>query len=128
MGPERLNLISKVIVNAAYQIHTDWGPSLMESVYSITLAGEIADRGYTVDREKAVPITYRGRTFPEAYRADLIVEQSLIIEVKSVVALAPIHHKQLLTYLRLSGCKLGLLINFGGSSLKENIKRIVNGL
>ena len=122
-----LNAVSGRIVDAAYLIHTELGPGLLESVYSVVLADALRAAGLVVEREVPVPIRFRGKVFEEGFRADLIVEGRVIVELKSVEQLARVHAKQLMTYLRLSGMPLGLLINFGGERLKGNIERIANG-
>ena len=122
------NEIAKVIVDAAIKVHTDLGPSLLETVYQVVLAHELRKRGLAVEREVPVPIVYDGLKYDEGFRADLIVEGLVVAELKSLEALLPVHGKQVLTQLRLGGWKLGLLINFGQVQLKQNIKRIVNGL
>ena len=122
------NEIAKQVVNAAYLIHRGLGPGLLETVYEAVLAKKLADLGLHVERQVTVPICFEGMVFNEGFRADLIVERKLIIELKSVEHLAPVHAKQLLTYLRLSHCRLGLLINFGEALLKDGIKRVANGL
>ena len=122
------NEIAKVIVDAAIKVHTDLGPGLLETVYQAVLAHELRKRGLAVEREVPVPIVYDGLKYDEGFRADLIVEGLVVAELKSLEALLPVHGKQVLTQLRLGGWKLGLLINFGQVQLKQNIKRIVNGL
>ena len=122
------NELSKVILEAAFHVHTRLGPGLLETVYEVILAYELRKRGLAVERQRAIPIRYDDVLFEEGFRADLIVEDCVIVELKSVEALAPVHPKQVLTQLRLSARKLGLLINFGEARLKHVIKRIVNGL
>lgn len=122
------NDIATIIVDAAYKVHTTLGPGLLESVYETVLAFEIEKRGLRVVRQKPISIIYEGISLGEAFRADLIVEEKVIVELKSVEMLAPVHSKQLLTYLRLTDKRLGLLINFGASLIKHGIHRIVNGL
>ena len=122
------NEVATQIVDAAYQIHTTLGPGLLESAYSALLFHELHKRGLRVEREVAVPITYDGVEVEEAFRADLIIEDLVIVEVKSVEEISPVHKKQLLTYLRLANKRLGLLINFGSEVIKSGIQRIVNGL
>ncbi len=122
------NEIAKLVVDSAFQIHVELGPGLLESVYDIVLAHELRARGLEVEREVPVPIQFRGLWFDEGFRADLIVNRKLIVEVKSVEAVNPVHKKQLLTYLRLTNTKLGLLINFGENYIKNGISRVVNGL
>jgi iron complex transport system substrate-binding protein len=121
-----LNLISGEIVDAAFRIHTELGPGLLESVYEVLLAHSLAKRGLLTERQVRVPITFDGVKFEEGFRADLIVESSIIVEIKSVEQLAPVHGKQLLIYLKLMNLQLGLLINFNSPLIKDGIKRIVN--
>jgi len=115
-------------VDAAYQVHSRLGPGLLESVCEVILAHEIRKRGLSVKRQVSVPIRYDGLTFDEGFRADMMVEDSVIVELKSVETITAVHKKQLLTYLRLADKRLGLLINFGSPLIKEGIYRIVNGL
>lgn len=122
------NQIATIIVDACYKIHTVLGPGLLESVYEVALAHELEQRGLTVDRQRMIPIVYEGVTLNEGFRADIIVEDKIIIELKSVETVAPVHKKQLLTYLRLSGKQLGFLVNFGAYLIKDGITRVVNGL
>ena len=123
----RENEIAKQILDAAFVIHTKLGPGLLESVYEVVLAYELKKRGLTAERQKPMPIVYDDVRFDEAFRSDLVVNGKVIAELKSLETLLPIHAKQLLTQLRLSGLKLGLLINFGEAHLKNGIKRVVNG-
>lgn len=118
------NEIAKKILDAAFVVHTKLGPGLLESVYEIV---ELRKTAVLVERQKPMPITYDGILFEEGYRADLLVESKVIVELKSVAALSAVHAKQVLTQLRLSALKLGLLINFGEARLKNGIKRIING-
>jgi len=122
------NEIAKIVVDASYHIHTPLGPGLLESVYTRILEYELTRRGLKVRREVPVPFRYDDLEFDEGFRADLIVEGIVILELKSVEKTAPVHKKQLLTYLKLTGMKLGLLINFGESLIKDGIFRLVNGL
>jgi len=122
------NEIAQIVVDAAFQIHKETGPGLLESVYEIILADELERRGLSVRRQVPISIVFKGRAFDEGFRADLLVGDKVIIELKSVKQLEDVHKKQLLTYLKLSGKKLGLLVNFGESLLKNGIKRVVNGL
>jgi GxxExxY protein len=121
------NEIARQILDAAFAVHTNLGPGLLESVYEVVLAYELQKRGLTAERQKPMPILYDNIRFDEAFRSDLVVNGKVIAELKSVEALAPVHAKQLLTQLRLSGLKLRLLINFGEAHLKNGIKRIING-
>ena len=122
------NEISKIIVNAAFDLHTELGPGLLETVYEVLLAHRLREAGLQVERQMPIPIQYHGVTFDEGFRADLVVEGIVIVELKSIETLLRVHGKQLLTQLRLSGRRLGLLINFGAEHLKDGIKRVVNGL
>jgi GxxExxY protein len=122
------NQLSKIILDAAFKVHTHTGPGLLESVYEVTLAYELRKQGLRVERQIPIPIHYDELTFDEGFRADLLVEGKVIVELKSVEKLAPVHGKQVLTQLRLSDRKLGLLINFGELHLKHGIERVVNGL
>jgi GxxExxY protein len=121
------NEIAKQLLDAAFVVHTKLGPGLLESVYEVVLAYELKKRGLTAERQKPMPILYDNIRFDEAFRSDLVVNGKVIAELKSVEALLPVHAKQLLTQLRLSGLKLGLLINFGEAHLKNGIKRVING-
>ena len=122
------NKIAKEIVDAAFKVHTTLGPGLFETVYEVILMHELRKRELVVDRQVAVPIVYDGIKFEEGFRADLIVEEKVIIELKSVEKVTPVNKKQLLTYLRLTDRRLGLLINFGEELIKDGISRVVNGL
>ncbi len=122
------NEIADRIMDAAFLIHRELGPGLLESVYEIVFASYLTSSGLEVGRQVPVPIRFRGLTFEEGFRADLIVENKVIIELKSVERLQAVHAKQLLTYLRLMDYRLGLLINFGENLMKDGFKRIVNGL
>lgn len=122
------NEIAHEVVNAVYRVHTRLGPGLLESVYETVLAYELRTRGVSVERQLPIAIRYDEIVFDEGFRADLMVERQVIVELKSVEQLAPVHKKQLLTYLRLADKRLGLLINFGAPLIKDGIVRIVNGL
>jgi GxxExxY protein len=122
------NEIGTLVVDVAVNLHRDTGPGLMEAVYEIIMATELARRGLHVERQVRVPIVYRDFVFPKAFRADLVVEQKVIIEVKSVQAVLPQHLKQVQTYLKLTGLKLGYLLNFGSPLMRDGITRCVNGL
>lgn len=122
------NQLSKIILDAAFKVHTRTGPGLLETVYEVTLAYELQKQGLRVQRQIPIPIRYDELTFDEGFRADLLIEDKVIVELKSVEKLIPVHGKQLLTQLRLSDRRLGLLINFGEVHLKHGIERIVNGL
>ncbi len=120
--------IAEAVVDSAFGIHTELGPGLLETVYEVLLADALVERGFMVEQQVDVPIQFRGKIFPVGFRADLIVERKVWVELKSVENLAPVHAKQLLTYLRLLDYRLGLLINFGAPLIKNGIKQIVNGL
>ena len=122
------NEIAKVIVDTAFQIHKRLGPGLLETVYEIILTHALNKRGLKVARQVSVPIVFDGIKFDEGFRADLVVEDKVIVELKSVETIAPVHKKQLLTYLRLTDKKLGLLINFGSELMRDGISRVVNNL
>lgn len=122
------NEISTIILDAAFTIHTRLGPGRLESVYEAVLAYELDKRGVNVRRQVPIAIRYDELRFEEGFRADLLAGELVIVELKSVDKLAPVHAKQVLTQLRLSGKRLGLLINFGEVHLKDGIKRIANGL
>lgn len=122
------NEIGKIVVDAAVKVHSALGPGLLESVYEAVLAKELEQRGLSVARQVAVPVEYEGMKFDEGFRADIIVEGKVIIELKSVERMSKVHHKQLFTYLKLKELKLGYLLNFGASLMKDGIKRMINGL
>lgn len=122
------NEIAREIVDAAFHIHKALGPGLLETVYEVVLARELEKRGLSVVRQQPVAIIFDDLKFDEGFRADLIVQDKVIVELKSVEQIAPVHKKQLLTYLRLADKRLGLLINFGSAVIKDGISRIVNGL
>jgi len=122
------NELSKIIVNTAYQIHQKLGPGLLESVYEEIMYYELSKQGFNVERQKGIPVIWDELRMEIGFRADLIIERKVIIELKSVEAIAPVHPKQLLTYLKLTDLKLGLLINFNESLIKNGITRIVNNL
>jgi GxxExxY protein len=122
------NEISKIIVDCAYQIHTKLGPGLLESVYESVLARLLERRGLKVERQVTVPIRFDDLEFDEGFRADLLVEGLVIVELKSVEKTAPVHRKQVITNIRLADKRLGLLINFGEALIKDGITRLVNGL
>jgi GxxExxY protein len=118
--------LARVAVDCGFKMHADLGPGLLESVYEAVLAASLARSGLAVERQKIIPIEYDGLALAEGFRADLLVGGTLIIEIKSVERLTPVHGKQLLTYLRLAKQPLGLLINFGAATFRERIKRVVN--
>ena len=122
------NEISKVVVDVAFQIHTSLGPGLLESVYQKVMVHELRKLGLDVAEEVPLPVVWDDVKLEVGFRVDILVNQKLVIELKSIERVAPVHKKVLLTYLRLSDCKLGLLINFGEELLKTGISRVVNGL
>src|SRR5574341_2108316 len=122
------NEISKIILDAAVSMHRELGPGLLESVYEVVLAYELQQRGLDVNRQVPISVRYKQMTFDAAFRADLIVAEKVIVELKSVEQVSEAHKKQLQTYLRLTGCKVGLLLNFGEALMKRGITRVVNGL
>ncbi len=122
------NEIAEKVMDAPFLIHRELGPGLLESVYEGILAKILTEMRLLVERQAPVPILFQGISFEEGFRADLIVERKVIIELKSVERLQPVHSKQLLTYLRLTGCRLGLLINFGENLMKDGFKRVANGM
>lgn len=122
------NEIAKIIVDCCFKVHSELGPGLLESVYEEILSYKLIERGLSIERQKGIPVVYENLKMELGFRADIIVENKVIIELKSIDALAPVHSKQLLTYLKLTGLKLGLLINFNEALIKDGIKRIVNNL
>jgi GxxExxY protein len=123
---ESLDNVTDKIISAAIKVHRALGPGLLESAYEACLAFELSDSCLTVERQKALPVIYRDVKLDAGYRLDILVEHSVIVEVKAVEQMAPIHQAQLLSYLKLSGCKVGLLINFNVKVLKQGIQRVVN--
>lgn len=122
------NEISREVVDAVFKLHKELGPGLLESVYEVLLARDLESRGLKVVRQKPIAFEYRGMKFDEGFRTDLMIDDLVIIELKSVEELHPSHKKQLKTYLKLSGKRLGLLINFGAPLIKDGIHRVVLGL
>lgn len=122
------NEISQIIVNSCFKIHTQLGPGLFESVYEEILYYELIQNSLSVERQKGIPVRWDNLVMEVGFRSDLIVENKVILELKSVEAIAPVHQKQLQTYLKLTGLKLGLLINFNVPLIKDGIQRIVNKL
>lgn len=120
----KIDLIAKDVVDAAYKIHTKLGPGLLESAYEACLAYELTKRGYQVERQKPQPVLYDGLEIEVGYRLDILVNGEVILELKSVEQVLPIHHAQLMTYLKLSGKTLGLLINFNVPVIKQGIRRV----
>jgi GxxExxY protein len=124
-GPE-IDEITGQVVDAAVKLHTRLGPGLLESVYELVLACELERRGLMVERQKPVSFDFDGILFEDAFRVDLLVEGCVVVELKSVETLAPVHSKQILTYIRLLNLPVGLLINFGAATMKEGLHRVVN--
>ena len=122
------NDLSAIIVDCCYRIHTKLGPGLFESVYEEVLCYELLEAGLSFTRQSGIPVYYNELILELGFRADIIVEEKVIIEIKSVESLAPVHKKQLLTYLKLTGLKLGLLVNFNEALIKNGLIRIVNKL
>ncbi len=123
---KKINDITEKIIGAAIAVHRELGPGLLESAYEACLAYEIARSGFSVERQKELPVKYRNVKLDCGYRIDLLVERKVIIEIKAIDKLAPIHTAQLLSYLKLSGCRVGLLINFNVKVLKDGIRRLIN--
>jgi GxxExxY protein len=123
-----LDDIAGAIVDAAVRIHRELGPGLLESVYEVVLSRVLEQRGFQVERQRAICFEYDEMVFEDAFRIDLLVDGWVIVELKSIERLAPVHYKQLLTYLRLMNLPVGLMINLGGSTLGEGLRRIVNRL
>jgi GxxExxY protein len=121
-----LESLAKIAVDCGFKLHDQLGPGLLESVYEILLCESLKQRGLTVERQKVIAIKYNGLTLDEGFRADLIVEGHLLIELKSVERFAPVHGKQVLTYLRLMNLPFGLLMNFGTVTFRDGLKRIAN--
>jgi len=123
-----LNAITQSIIGAALEVHRQLGPGLLEQAYEACLSFELMSRGHTVDRQKALPLTYKGRQLDCGYRIDLLVDGAVIVEVKAVKKLEPVHAAQLLSYLRFAACRAGLLFNFNVKWLtQDGLKRVVNG-
>jgi GxxExxY protein len=122
------NELSKIIVDTCFRIHVELGPGLFESVYEEILAYELAKMSLNIKRQQAIPVFWQDAKMDLGFRTDLIIENKVIVEIKSVENIAPVHQKQVLTYLTLTGLKLGLLINFNEALIKDGITRIVNGL
>ena len=121
------NEIGKIVIDCAIRLHKNLGPGLMETVYEVLLAHELESKGLKVDRQISIPIEYNGIKFTEGFRADIIVEQKVILELKSVETTTKAHKKQVLTYLKLTNLKLGYLLNFGEALMKDGITRLING-
>ena len=124
---EEINKITEGIIGAAIEVHRHLGPGLLESAYQSALAYELRQQGYKVEEQKQLPMTYKEIKLDAGYRLDFLVNDNVIVEIKSSDGIAPIHDAQILSYLKLSGCKVGLLINFNEKLVKNGIKRFVNG-
>jgi GxxExxY protein len=122
------NVVAQQIVAAAYRVHTTLGPGLLESVYEAALAYELEKRGLRISRQQVIPVVYETVRIHTGFHADLVVEGTVIVEIKALESIPPVHKKQLLTYLKLADKRLGLLINFNVALIKDGITRIVNGL
>jgi len=122
------NEVGTIIVDSAIAVHRELGPGLLETVYEVVLAYELRQRGLSVEHQMPISVHYKGMVFDVAFRADLIVEKMVIVELKSVEQVSQAHKKQVQTYMRLTGCKLGFLLNFGEALMKRGITRAVNGL
>ena len=121
-----INELTRKIIGAAIEVHREKGPGLLESIYEECMDIELELQEMRFERQKRIPLTYKGRNIPVDLRTDLVVENQVIVELKAVEKLLPIHKAQVLTYLKLTGCKIGLLINFNVTVLKNGIKRIIN--
>jgi GxxExxY protein len=121
------NEIGKIVVDCAVRLHIELGPGLFESVYEVLLEHMLREAGLRVDRQVTIPIEFRGIRFNEGFRADIVVEDKVILELKSVESVSKAHKKQVLTYLKLTGHKLGYLLNFGEELMKDGITRVLNG-
>ena len=126
LRPDDLELAARTVVDCGYQLHRDLGPGLLESAYEVLMAESLRQAGLAVERQVPVTMSYKGVVIDNAFKVDLLVEHSLIIELKSIERLAPVHGKQVLTYLRLMNLPLGLLMNFGQATLKDGLRRIAN--
>ncbi len=126
MSIEDLNELSEIIIGKAIEVHRELGPGLLESAYESCLAFELLQEGFNIDRQKPLPVIYKGTIIDCGYRLDMVIEDAIIIEFKSVERVMPVHKSQILSYLRLSGLSLGLLINFNVELLKQGIHRVVN--
>lgn len=128
MTPTELNDVTGKIIELSIKVHKSLGPGMLEGAYEICLTHELVKNGFKVERQKKLPITYEGIRLDAGYRIDLIVNDSVIVEVKAVERLNPVHEAQLLSYLRMTGVRLGLLINFNMKMLRDGVKRVVNKL
>lgn len=124
--PVDIEALATQVIDCGFHLHKDLGPGLLESAYVQLMAAELARRGIAVSRQVAMPLTYKGVVVDNAFKIDLLVERTLIVELKSIERLAPVHGKQVLTYLRLMGLPLGLLMNFGQATFKEGLRRVAH--
>jgi GxxExxY protein len=124
--PVDIEALATQVIDCGFHLHKDLGPGLLESAYVQLMAAELARRGIAVSRQVAMPLTYKGVVVDNAFKIDLLVERTLIVELKSIERLAPVHGKQVLTYLRLMGLPLGLLMNFRQATFKEGLRRVAN--
>ena len=122
-----LNSLTSKIIGGAIEVHREFGPGLLESIYEEALALELASKGLNVQKQKEIQLIYKGQPLDRTYRIDLLVENQIIVELKAVSQILPIHEAQLLTYLKITQCKLGLLLNFNVPVLKQGIKRVIHG-
>jgi GxxExxY protein len=123
---EDLEQLATIAIDCGFKVHQALGLGLLESVYEVILLDSLTQRGLTAQRQVAVPIKFNGKTFDEGFRVDILIERCLVVELKSTERLAPVHGKQVLTYLRLMDLPLGLLMNFGAATFREGIKRVAN--
>jgi GxxExxY protein len=128
MNERNPEILARIVIDQGYKLHLDTGPGLLESVYETILSDRVRAMGLHVETQRSIDINIDGKTYPNAFRADLIINSVLLIEIKSVENLMPGHVKQTLTYIRLLNMPLGLLINFGAATFKEGVKRIMNDL
>lgn len=123
---EALEKLATLAIDCGFRLHNELGPGLLESVYEACLCESLAEQGLFVERQKPIPIRYKGVALNEGFRADLLIERDLLIELKSTERYAPVHAKQVITYLRLMNLPLGLLMNFGAPTFKQGVKRLAN--
>jgi GxxExxY protein len=126
MDAREIDRLAHIVIDTAFHIHKDLGPGLFESVYETILQGKLPGLGINVESQRMINIDYQGTFIPNAFKVDLLVEECLVVELKSIERLAPVHAKQVITYLRLMKLPVGLLINFGAATLKEGIRRLAN--
>lgn len=127
-GKTRENEVAREVIDAAYKVHTTLGPGLLESVYEVVLAHELTRRGHQVDRQVPISVRYENIVFDVGFRADLLVDGVVLVELKSVENVLPVHKKQVLTYIRMANKRLGILLNFGANRIKDGMTRVVKGL